>query len=81
MSAARPRKQVDTSTYTGRFAARLKELREKRKLTVEELAEKSGIPDKTLYRWEAATHMPSVDKLPELAKALKIKVRSLLPEA
>ena len=79
--AARRRKEVDTSTYEGRFAARLKELREKAKLTVEELAEKSGIPDKTLYSWEAATHMPTVVKLPELARALKVKIRNLLPES
>jgi len=79
--SARPRKEIDLSTYEGRFAARLKELREKRKLTVEELAEKSGIPDKTLYRWESAGSAPTIDRFPELAQALKIKVRNLLPEA
>ena len=79
--AARPRKTIDTSTYTGRFAARLKELREKKKLTVEELAEKSGIPVQTLYCWESMSRTPAIDRFPELAKALGVKVRFLMPNA
>ena len=81
MSAARPRKTIDTSTYEGRFAARLRELRLKRKLTIEELSEKTGIPDKTLYRWEAAVSVPPLDTIPLLAEALKLKnARLIFPE-
>ena len=79
--AARSRNPIDTSTYSGRFAARLKELREKAGLSVEQLSEKSGIPLKTLYKWESANCAPSIDRFPELAIALKVKVQKLLPEA
>jgi len=76
----RTRKAVDTSTYTGRFAVRLRSLREKRGMSVEELAEASGVPDKTLYRWESADSAPDIEKFPQLAEALGIKPRTLLPE-
>ena len=78
--AARPSKAVNLDSYSGRFAARLRELRLKRKLTVEELSEKSGIPVQTLYCWESATRTPAIDRFPELAKALKVKIRFLMPE-
>jgi len=78
---ARPRKEIDTSTYEGRFAERLKALREKAGLTVEELAERSGIPDKTLYKWESGTNSPNIDRFPELAKTLGVEPRTLLPKA
>ncbi|GHT25259.1 hypothetical protein FACS189419_10110 [Planctomycetales bacterium] len=78
---ARPRKEVDTSTYTGRFAERLKKLREKSGLTVEELAEKSGVPRTTIYNWESLTRTPSIDdNLLLISEALGVKVRNLLPE-
>ena len=75
----RPRKEVDTSTYTGRFAERLKKLREKAGMTVEELAEKSGIPKLTLYRWEQAFRTPSFEELPNLAESLGVTIRTLMP--
>jgi len=78
---ARPRKEVDTSTYTGRFAVRLKTLREKAGLTVDELAEKSGITAATIYDWEKARCTPGIERLPLIAEALQIRVRTLLPEA
>ena len=77
---ARPRKEVDTSTYTGRFAVRLKMLRERAGLSVEELAEASGIPKRTLWNWESAISQPLIGQLPQLAEALEIKVRTLFPE-
>jgi len=76
---ARPRKAIDTSTYTGRFAARLKMLREKTGMSVDELAEKSGISRTTLFNWESSIREPLIGQLPQLAEALKIKVRTLLP--
>ena len=78
---ARPRKAIDTSTYTGRFAARLKMLRERTGMSVDELAEKSGISRTTLYNWESGTYKAVIDDpLIAIAKALGIKVRTLLPE-
>ena len=79
-AAARPRKQVDTSTYRGRFALRLKELREEAGLSVEQFAEKSGIPAATIYDWEKARRVPSIDRIPELAKALGIEIQTFLPK-
>lgn len=76
----RARKKVDTSTYTGRFAARLRELREKKKMSVEELAMKSGIPIKTLYKCESGELTPAFERLPLLAEALSVKIRTLFPE-
>ena len=78
--AARPRKKVDSSTYPGRFALRLRMLREKAGLSVEELAEKSGIPRRTLFNWEGGERSPSIEQFPQLAEALRVKIRSLMPE-
>ena len=78
--SARPNKAVNLDAYSGRFAARLRELRLKRKMTVDQLAKISGIPDKTLYKWESGDHAPTIDRLPELAQALGVKPRTLLPE-
>ena len=77
---SRQRKEIDTSTYTGKFALRLRELREKKGLSVDELAEKSGIPRTTLYNWESAIKQPVIGQLPLLAKALGMKAASLLPK-
>lgn len=76
----RSRKEIDTSTYTGRFAVRLRELRVKKKMSVEELAEKSGIPVRSIYNWESATSQPLLGQLPLLAESLSVKVRTLIPE-
>jgi len=78
----RPRKndKIDTNTYCGRFAARLRMLREKEGLTVEELAEKTGIPMITLYTWECGRRTPVKEEFPALAEALNVNVRNLLPK-
>lgn len=76
----RKRKEIDLNTYEGRFAFRLRVLREGRDMTIEELAEKTGIPVGTLYDWESARYSPTVEKLPILALALETSVRMLLPE-
>ena len=76
---ARPRKEIDTSTYTGRFAARLKMLRERAGMSVEELAEQSGIHVQNLYRWEQGKSAPAIERFPELAESLGITVRTLMP--
>ncbi len=78
--AARPRKEIDTTTYEGRFAARLKMLREKAGLTVEELAEQAGISKTTLANWERCTGSPVNEVLPQIAEALGVEVRTLLPK-
>ncbi len=77
---ARPRKEIDTSTYEGRFAARLRALREKKKMTVEELAERTGIPSTTLYRWESGDRCPINEQILLVAEALQIKASKLIED-
>jgi len=75
------RKEPDASTYAGRFAIRLKLLREKAKLTHKEIAEKIGVTVTTYYRWESSENFPKADQFPLLADALGLKtVRVLFPE-
>ena len=78
---SRARKEIDLTTYEGRFAARLRTLREKAKMSVEELAKSIGIPKKTLYNWEAGIRTPPFGMLPVLAEELGVKVRNLMPES
>lgn len=75
----RPRKELDTSTYEGRFAARLKMLREKAGLSVDTLAEVTEFPRQTLYDWESTKSSPPVKHLPKLAESLGVSIRALLP--
>ena len=76
----RTRKEVDTSTYGGRFAVRLRTLREKKKMTIEELAELTGIPQTTLYRWENGDRCPVNEQVFLVAEALQIKASRLLED-
>ena len=82
-------KKPDETTYSGRFAARLRMLREKAGLSVEQVVE--GIskhnrserkPPKlqAYYGWEQGRAAPHMDLLPAIAKAFKSNVRELMPE-
>ena len=77
----RKRKEVDTSTFEGRFAVRLRMLRDKAGISVPELAELTGFPRTTLFNWESGINEPPLSAYPILAEAFGIKVRTLLPEA
>ena len=77
----RPRNEVNTNTYSGRFATRLRTLREEAGLTVVELAEKTGIPKRTIFNWESGRCAPPVESFPKLAEMFGIEVRTLLPES
>lgn len=59
---------------------RIREWRERRKLTYRELADRAGIALSTLYRVESGTASPTVAMLEKLAKALGISARNLLPD-
>ena len=77
----RPRKELDTSTYEGRFAARLKMLRQRAGLTVQQVADELGVTLKMVYAYENGTYMPSVAVYPILAKLYNLKkTNALLPE-
>jgi transcriptional regulator with XRE-family HTH domain len=61
-----------------RMAARLKAIRERRGLTQEQLAEKSGVSRTYLARLETGRQDPTLSTLEKLAKALGVKVGRLL---
>lgn len=57
---------------------RLRQLREKRGMTQEHLAEKAGISRGYLARLETARQDPTLSTLEKIAKALRVKVAKLL---
>ncbi|MGL6195578.1 MAG: helix-turn-helix transcriptional regulator [Thermoguttaceae bacterium] len=73
------RKAPSPDTYSGRFAIRLRSLREKAGLTVEEVAEKLGVSNRTIYAWEKATNAPHISMFPAIAELYKLKkIREIL---
>ena len=56
----------------------VKQLRETRKLTQAELAEKIGVSSKTVSKWETAKGLPDITLLQPLAQALGISVIELM---
>lgn len=76
-----PRKDVDISLFTGRFAKRLRYLREQAGLSAREAAKDCGVDENTIYAWENGTNMPPVKKYPVLAEIYGLdNVRELFPE-
>ncbi len=77
----RPPNPPDLTTFSGRFAARLRRLRERRNLTVAEVAEVLGVSDQAVYHWESGHHQPAIALLPALAKLFGMaSPRSVIPE-
>lgn len=77
-------KLPDKSTYSGRFAARVRQLRKASGMTVEDVSlalRKIGIKASTatVYHWENGRNEPSLDTLPFLARVLKCSIHELLP--
>lgn len=71
-------------TYGERFAANLKRLRLRKKLTGKQAAQaitEAGYQCewRTFYDWEAGNTFPSVNALPAISKALGVSIRSLFP--
>ena len=61
-----------------RMAMRVKEWRERRGLTQEQLATKAGLSRGFLARLETARHDPKLSTLEKIAKALKVDIAKLL---
>lgn len=74
------KKEPDLSTFPGRVAARLRELRGKAKLSQGELAEKINVKQTAISNWENAANMPPIERLPDIARALNTSIRNLLPK-
>ena len=60
---------------TGKFIA---QLRKEKNLTQKELADKLGISDKTVSKWETGNGMPDVSLLQPLCKELSVNLNELL---
>jgi transcriptional regulator with XRE-family HTH domain len=60
------------------IAHRVRELRQKRGLTTYELAKRSGILRPNISRVESGKHVPNVDTLDRLARALRVSLADLL---
>ncbi len=56
----------------------IRQLRESRRLTQAELAEKLGVSSKTVSKWETAKGLPDISLLQPLAQALGISVIELM---
>ena len=56
----------------------IKQLREKRNMTQNELAEKIGVSSKTVSKWETAKGLPDISLLQPLARALGISLIELM---
>ena len=75
------RAQPDLSTYAGRFGAHIRTIREKKKLTQQEVAAEIGTQDENLSRWESGKATPRFELIPLLAKALRVKhIKDLFPD-
>jgi transcriptional regulator with XRE-family HTH domain len=60
------------------FAGRLKQIRESRDLSQQELAEKSGLQSTAISHFETGARSPSFDNLKRLADALDVNTDYLL---
>ena len=61
-----------------RFSIRLKQIRKRRGMTQEALAEKAGVSRAYLSRLEMGRHDPPLSRLRTLAKVLKVPIEKLL---
>lgn len=77
----RRRKTVDQSTYSGRVAVRLRELRERAGKTVPEMAKALRIPVTTYYNLENATTIVPLDLIPRICTVLGVPCRKFFPES
>lgn len=60
--------------------AMIKRLREEKKLTQSELAEKIFVTDKAVSKWETGRGYPDISLVEALAKALGVSVIELLSD-
>ena len=75
----------DLKTFSGRTAARLRELREARGKTVDEMCDALAavgypVPVSTYYEYENGRTKVNLDALPYLAEVLGRSPRTVLPE-
>jgi transcriptional regulator with XRE-family HTH domain len=84
MSPRPKTRQIDTTEFSGRVAARIDSLRQEQLLSTQALADKItkagySLGVQTLYGWLAGTRDVALDAIPAIAKALGVKVHDLIP--
>ena len=62
-------------TKIGNFIA---ELRKEQKLTQEQLGEKLGVTNKTVFRWETGTYLPPAEALLAMSELFGVSINELL---
>ncbi len=79
------RREPDVSTYSGRVAQRLRKLRDRAGLSVQEVLERMErhgyhLSVQGYYKWENGRAKVDLDAVPALAKALRLKsLKDLFP--
>ena len=68
----------DTDRTLDAVGARLKELRQRRDITLNELAEETGISTSTLSRLEAGLRRPTLEQLLPLARCYGVTLDELV---
>jgi len=63
---------------TVKFGILLKELRKEHGMTQEQLAEKLGVTNRTVSRWEVGSNMPDLDIIIDLSELYQIEIKDLL---
>ena len=66
------------ASATKRVAARVAEIRARRRMTQEALAARARINRVTLARLERAQHPPNLDTLERIARALRVRLVDLV---
>ena len=62
------------------FSKKLISLRKKYNFTQQDLADKLGISNKTISRWETSESYPDIDLLPKIADIFHVSIDYLLKE-
>lgn len=71
----RPRKELDTTTFDGRFATRLLELRIAAGLSQDEAAGKIGVQVGAIYDWENGRTQPPMVRLPIITDTYGVSIK------
>ena len=71
-------KEVKTNMNQYVTGAVIKELREKNRMTQLQLAEKLGVSDKSVSKWETSRGLPDITLLEPIAEAFSISVTELI---
>lgn len=79
------RKEPDVSTYSGLVSQRIRELREKKNLTTDDVARliaEAGFSttSSNIRHWENGTSRPNLDAMPYLAAVLGVRVSQCFPD-